>query len=289
MTAPGDTPSAASRSGADREGHVFELELMGGNTERRYRKMRPEVEAMPWGTLGLAGTSPEELAAARLAWTDAAYQEHRTAAGCAILLRALIEARAPIDLIAVASRFPLDELVHVELCARMAMECGGGTEIVFDPSQMVQDPDPAERALMRAAECAVKFFCVGEAVSVPLLRGAWHAARHPLPKAVLGRIVKDEAAHGVFGFSFLDWALPELRERDLVVLGRAADRAIAVFYRQWDQIAKNRKNPRHDGDVLGWLRTDDFLELARKSMQAHVIDRLEARGIPISAQLPPND
>ena len=289
MTAPGDTPSASPRSGADPEGHVFELELLGGNTERRYRKMRPEVEAMPWGTLDLSGASPEYVTAARLAWTDAAYQEHRTAAGCAIMLRALVEASAPIDLIAVASRFPLDEMVHVELCARMAMECGGGTEIVFDPSQMVQGPDPAERALMRAAECAVRFFCVGEAVSVPLLRAAWHEAHHPLPKAVLGRIVKDEAAHGVFGFSFLDWALPELCQQDLVVLGRAADRAIAVFYRQWVDVAKNRKNPCHDGDVLGSLRTDDYLELARKSMQAHVIDPLEARAIPISAQLPPND
>ena len=52
-----------------------------------------------------------------------------------------------------------------------------------------------------------RFFCVGEALSIPLLRGTWHAARHPLPRAVLGRIVKDEAAHGVFGFMFLDWAL----------------------------------------------------------------------------------
>ena len=282
MTSRSDT----SRAGADREGHVFELELLGGNTERRFRKMRPEVEAMPWGTLDLSGASPEDLAAARLAWTGAAYQEHRTAAACAITLRALIEARAPIDLIAVASRFPLDEMVHVELCARMAMECGGGTEIVFNPSQMVLDPDPAERALMRAAECAVRFFCVGEAISIPLLRATWHVAQHPLPRAVLGRIVKDEAAHGVFGFSFLDWALPELTERDRAVLGHAADKAIGFVYHQWDYTARHRRNPSHDGDVLGWMRTDDYLELAARSMQAHVIDPLEARGIPISAQLP---
>jgi len=286
MTAPSDSAAASPRSGADREGQVFELELLGGNTERRFRKMRPEVEAMPWGTLDLSGASPADLEAARMAWTGAAYQEHRTAAACAITLRALIEARAPIDLIAVASRFPLDEMVHVELCARMAMECGGGTEIVFNPSQMVLDPDPAERALMRAAECAVRFFCVGEALSIPLLRATWHVAQHPLPKAVLGRIVKDEAAHGVFGFSFLDWALPELSERDRVVLGRAADKAIEFIYVQWDYTARHRRNPSHDGDVLGWMRTDDYLTLAGSSMQAHVIDPLEARGIPISAQLP---
>ena len=55
------------------------------------------------------------------------------AIACAATLRALLECRAPLDLIAMAARFPLDELVHVELCARMAMELGGGTEIQYDP------------------------------------------------------------------------------------------------------------------------------------------------------------
>jgi hypothetical protein len=177
-------------------------------------------------------------------------------------------------------------MVHVELCARMAMECGGGTEIVFNPSQMVLDPDPGERALVRAAECAVRFFCVGEALSIPLLRATWHVAPHPLPRAVLGRIVKDEAAHGVFGFNFLDWAMPELSGADKIFLGRAADKAIEFLYGQWEFTAQNRRNPSHDGDVLGWMRTDDYLLLARKSMQTHVIAPLEARGIPIAAQLP---
>lgn len=103
---------------------LFELELYGGGMERRYRRMRPEVEAMPWGTLDLSGISEEQLVSGRRAWTGAAFQEHRTAIACAATLRALIECRAPVDLIGVASRFPLDEMVHVELCARMAMELG---------------------------------------------------------------------------------------------------------------------------------------------------------------------
>src|SRR6185436_9717825 len=132
------------------------------------------------------------LIAARKAWTGAAYQEHRTGVACCATLRALMECRAPLDLIAMASRFPLDELVHVELCARMAMELGGGTEIVHDPDGMVADTDESLRPLMRAADLVVRFFCVGEALSIPLLRGTWHAARHPLPRAILGRIVRDE-------------------------------------------------------------------------------------------------
>ncbi|MBX3192009.1 MAG: hypothetical protein KF819_33775 [Labilithrix sp.] len=266
-------------------GELFELEILGGATERRFRKLRPEVEAMPWGTMKVTGAEESDLIAARTAWTGAAYQEHRTGVACAITLRALIEARAPVDLVAVASRFPLDEMVHVELCARMAMELGGGTEIIHDPSAMVLDPDPHASALMRAAECAVRFFCVGEAISIPLLRATWHVSTHPLPRAVMGRIVKDEAAHGIFGFTFLDWAGPRLSEEDKAKLGASADLAIRFLYKQWDHTRRNRRAPKHDGDVLGWMKTDDYLALAEKSLQAQVIDPLEARGIPIAAQL----
>jgi hypothetical protein len=264
---------------------LFELEILGDATERRYRKMRPEVLAMPWGTLDLQGAREADLVAARRAWTGAAYQEHRTGVACAMTLQAMIEARAPVDLVAVASRFPLDEMVHVELCARMAMELGGGTEIVHDPDAMVLAPDPEATPLMRAAECAVRFFCVGEAISIPLLRATWHVASHPLPRAVMGRIVKDEAAHGMFGFTLLDWAAPRLSEEDRGKLGGYADLAIRFLYGQWEHTRRNRRAPTHDGDVLGWMRTDDYLALAVKSLQTQVIEPLEARAIPIGAQL----
>ncbi len=193
-------------------GELFELELFGGGIERRYRKMRPEVEAMPWGTLDTDGIPEAALVLARKQWTGAAFQEHRTGIACAATARLLFECRAPLDLIAMASRFALDELVHVELCARMAMELGGGTEILHDPDALIVDADPELRPCSRAADMIVRFFCVGEALSIPLLRGTWNAARHPLPRAVLGRIVRDEAAHGTFGFDFLDWALPMLSD-----------------------------------------------------------------------------
>jgi len=266
-------------------GELFELELLGGATEQRFRRMRPEVEAMPWGTLDLSRVTEEQRIAARKAWTGSAYQEHRTGAACALTLQALIEARAPLDLIAVASRFPLDEMVHVELCARMAMEFGGGTEIIHDPKAMVVGCDASLDPLMQVADLVVRFFCVGEAISIPLLRATWHVAKHPLPKAVLGRIVKDEAAHGVFGFTFLDWACSRLSDEEKARLGVSADLAIRFLFDQWLDLHARRDEPRPEDDVLGWMQTGAYLDLANRSMQTLVIDPLEARGIPISAQL----
>lgn len=263
------------------EGDLFELELLGGSTERRYRKMRPEVETMPWGTMDLSASAPEDLIVARRAWTGAAYQEHRTGVACAATLRALIEARAPIDLVGVASRFPLDEMVHVELCSRMAMECGGGTEIRYDPDFVVLDPEPGLSPLLRACELATRFFCVGEAISIPLLRATWHAARHPLPRAVLARIVKDEAAHGVFGFTVLDWADDRLTEKDRAHLGAMADLGIDFLEVQWEEIGKRPKSAPHDGDVLQWMQTDEYLDLARRALERDVLAPLRKRRIPL--------
>lgn len=260
---------------------LFELELVGGSIERRYRRARPEVEAMPWGTLRIEGVPPELLIAARRAWTSAAFQEHRTGAACAATLRALIEARAPIDLIAMASRFPLDEMVHVELCARLAMELGGGSEIKHDPALLILQPDAALDPLLRAADLVMRFFCVGEALSIPLLRGTARAASHPLPRAILSRIVRDEAAHGAFGWAFLDWARPLLDDDDRERLATTADDAIDIVKDTWADIRRRPVAARHDVNALGWMETESYLALAVTSLERNVLRPLRARGIPI--------
>jgi hypothetical protein len=280
MTTPRSSPSTNAPAG-----ELFELELLGQGTERRYRRARPEVEAMPWGTLDADKIPADARIAARRAWTAAAFQEHRTGLAVSAALRALFECRAPVDLIAMASRFPLDELVHVELCARMAMELGGGTEIRHDPDLLIVDPDDRLPPLLRAGDMIVRFFCVGEALSIPLLRGTWHAARHPLPRAILGRIVRDEAMHGTFGFIFLDWALPKLDEKDREHLGRAADSTIRAIQRQWNDVRANRNDAYDEsvGDALGWMQSDLYLVRAAEAMESRVRKPLRARGIPLSA------
>jgi hypothetical protein len=263
---------------------LFEIELYGDNVERRYRRMRPEVEAMPWGTFDTSALPERSVTLARKHWTGAAFQEHRTALACAATLRALIECRAPLDLIAMASRFPLDELVHVELCSRMAMELGGGTEIQHDPDQLIVDADTKLAPLVRAADMIARFFCVGEALSIPLLRATWHAARHPLPRAVLGRIVKDEAAHGVFGFLFLDWALESMTDSDRRHVAAAADRGILAVRSQW-RLLEKRRGVEYDegmGDALGWMHSDAYLAVAARALETQVRKPLLDRGIPIT-------
>lgn len=280
VSAPAGDAQQAVVDAAD-AGTLFELEMLGGPIEQRFRRMRPEVEAMPWGTLDLSRATPEQLVLARKAWTTAAYQEFRTGAACAATIQALIQVQAPIDLIAQACRFPLDEMVHVELCARMAMEFGGGTELRFEPGHMIVDVEPHRSPIERAGDVVVRFFCVGETLSIPLLRGTWKAAEQALPRAVLGRIVKDEAAHGVFGFWFLDWAAPHLTPSNRAYLAERANHAIDDVGAIWRRVASQTPRKKVPGDALAWMETGAYLELAQRSLRELVIGPLRERGIMV--------
>lgn len=256
---------------------LFELSLMGGALERRYRRQRPEVEELPWSSLDPTQYPAEVVSVARSTWTEAAFQEHRTGAACAATLKALIAARAPLDLIALATRFPLDELVHVELCARLTQLLGGAAPLTHDPRALVLEPDPKLPALLQAAELVVRNFCVGEAVSIPLLRGSWHAARQPLIKGILGRIARDEAAHGAFGWLFLEWADEKLSSADREHLSRQAALVIDNVVARWAQVKPN--DDARDQDRLGWMESHSYLDLARRSLVTAVLDPLKRFGI----------
>src|SRR4051794_27855013 len=115
---------------------LFELEILGGAVERAYRRARPEIEALPWGTLEVSTVPKAEVLIARREWTATSLQEYASAANAALTLQAVLKARAPLDLTAMLARVPLDEIAHSELCARVAAELGGGTPLRYDRARV---------------------------------------------------------------------------------------------------------------------------------------------------------
>ena len=153
----------------------------------------------------------------------------------------------------------LDEMVHVELCSRIATELGGAVDLAYDPDKMISELGKGCYPLLRAAHLVVAFFCVGEALSIPLLQGTCQASTHPLIKAVLRRIVLDEADHGTFGWAFLGWANHYLTDEDRIALGKTADIYIRSVLRRWELL---RANP-PDVDqafALGWMGGEDIMD-----------------------------
>lgn len=252
----------------------FELELLGGGWERCYRRQRPELDALPWGTLRARSYSAEVLRVAREHWTIAAFQEHVTAAACGELLRLLVACRAPLDLIAYATRFPLDELVHVELCARICDELGGAAHAPHDPRAVAPPADATTPALLAAAELAIRF-AVGEAYSVPILVATMRATIHPLVRGVLEIIARDEGPHGSFGWVFLDWAAPRLDPAWRPRLVATAATAIGELETIIAPLADAPETGA--GAELGWLEPARYVELARRAIDHQVRAPLAAR------------
>lgn len=220
---------------------------------------------------------PEPLvSAARAAWTYGAYQEYCSAAAFAALQTSLLEAGAPIDLVACAGSFVADEMLHVELNARIAVALGGGISPAVDLAHVTPrvEGTPLERALM----LAVRTCCVGEAFSLPVLAGTRACSTHPVIRSVLERIVRDEGPHSQLGWWILDWAQPdeELRRK----LGRVATDALQSHLEQLENLPPDPVDPAHV-HALGWMTASEWSRAARNAIRSSVIEPLATRGVTV--------
>lgn len=251
---------------------IFELETIGGPWQRRLDSRRDGFDAMPWHE-PIDGTE-EALAAARWVWTQSAFSEYASAAAFAEIAGALCAAGAPIDLIAAAGDFVVDEMLHAELSARVAMAFGGGVVLEVDLERLIQ-PASGHEPLRRAAELIVRTSCVGEALTIPLLKTTAAECACPLVEAVVSRILKDESAHAELGTWFLDWADHELTDDDREHLGAVASEAVASFAPLFAAACD-------PGDrAHGVLDCDSYDAAFAKALATRVVAPLAFRGITV--------
>ena len=186
---------------------AFELSLIGGPWARRLAPRRAWLDELPWDE-----RLPDDTGDACAVWTRTAFNEYASAAAFAEVATLLLACGAPIDLVAAAGDFVVDEIVHTEAAARLAAKFGGAVALEVDLGKLVRPPT-ARDPLLRAAELIVRTSCVGEALTVPVLKVARDVADSPLVTAALAHIVADESAHAQLGGWFLDWAEPAPRRR----------------------------------------------------------------------------
>ncbi len=197
------------------------LELVGGPWRKRLAPRRAWVDDLPWGE-----PLPTDDLAARLLWTRTAFAEYAAAAAFGALASRFLAAQAPIDLVAAAGDFVVDEIVHTEVAARLALKLGGAVALEVDTARLVR-PAESSDPIVAAAELAVITACVGEALTVPMLKLSRDLAGSALVAQALGTIVADEAHHAQIGWWFLDWADARLDTAARHHLGRVATRALA--------------------------------------------------------------
>jgi hypothetical protein len=263
----------------------FEIEWMGGAAEHFFRKSRPGIDEMPWGTLDTSHYPPDVVDAARATWTESAYTEYRAVAAFADVLRTMSAAAAPLDLIGMASGFVADEVVHVELASRMAMELGGAVERPVDYDALFPVAASELTAFQRCNETVLRVSCIAEALSGKMAVQSLRGATHPLTRAVLERIVSDESLHHRLGGLYFEWANESMddaeRER-LKGVAVASLRGFApMFAAKRDAgSARYRATPEQVHEI-GWIETRLYREQARVAVREAIVAPLASFGIEI--------
>lgn len=245
----------------------FELALIGGPWGRRLAPRRAFVDELPWDE-----DLPRDADDARLVWTRTAFSEYASAAAFAEIACAFLAAGAPIDLVAAAGDFVVDEIVHTELAARIAAALGGAVELEVDLTRLVR-PAAAADPLLRAAELVVRTSCVGEALTVPILKLSRDLAGSALIAAALARVVADESSHAKLGTWFLDWAEPRLDDRARARLGEVATAAVRSFAPLFGGSC--------GGSGLGTVGCDRYDPVFADAVIDRVVGPLAVRGIVV--------
>jgi hypothetical protein len=257
----------------------FELDWLGGWSERRLRKRRPGLDALPWTTLDPSALDPDDVLEARRVWSNGVFTEYASAAAFGSLGTALLECGAPVDLSAVACDIVVDELDHVELVSRLVMALGGGVPYHADLSRVSQVTTPDATPLIRALELAITTSCVGEALSLPALVKSRALTQQPLIKSVLDRLIRDEGSHAEIGPRILAWAEPRLSAGDREHLAAIAMASIASYAGLWR---------RDDCDTcaapaIGIATAPDYRALMRSAIHTRIVARLARFDILITA------
>lgn len=266
---------------------AFELSLTEGPSRRAHEHaLGLQDNAYPWDSLDPTRYPALLVERARRSWTETALSEYEVLAALGQLLTAFTQARVPLDFTSQAARFAAQEVRHVELCARVAMQLGGGAPLRFSPDKIVVHLDPQLTSLQQSNELVVRVLCVGEALSLPLLRLSMQSASHPLTKAVLTQIVRDEAAHAQLGWDYLDWC--ELKAEECTRLAAAARDAIERHAPGWERLQSRTENGvtsegfrLADINALGWAESAAYAECARRTLSEQIVPKLATYGIHV--------
>jgi hypothetical protein len=143
----------------------------------------------------------------RYEWLRRIEAEYRSAAITQHLTLWLIQLGASPDLIHAGLRIVRDELAHARLSQRVYVAGGGhaAPRIERDTLQMASLPgEPLEASVAR---CAVRVFCLGETVAVPLFQEMRKGSTVAPARKALDRILRDEVRHRDFGWTLLGWLL----------------------------------------------------------------------------------
>lgn len=261
----------------------FEIEWCGGVAEKHFRRLRPEVADLPWGTLSKERYPLELVERARVWWTLSAVAEYRAAVAFGELLRSMLVAKVPLDLVGMGSEFVADEVSHVEIASRIAMELGGGAPLLIDTTELLRGASPGSNALQRVNEQMLCVSCIHETFSGAMIANTMRVASHPLIRAAEKLIARDEARHIRLGSLYFEWISERLTDAERERLAGLAVATLEELAPSWRGAvsAASVGFETEDLHALGRLDADAFGQHARRCVREEIVPLLDRFGIEV--------
>ncbi|APR74696.1 Hypothetical protein A7982_00042 [Minicystis rosea] len=153
----------------------------------------------------VASLSADERRTLAARFRRQALLEHASIASFSRAAIALMAAGAPPDLVAGAHRAALDEVEHARLCFALASAFAGAPEGPGRFPVMAGVAAPGD--LVQLAADTARDGCVEETLSTIEAAEALDDALDPAVRAVLERIVRDEAGHAELAWRTVAWAI----------------------------------------------------------------------------------
>lgn len=211
-------------------------------------------------------------------WRARVRAEYASAAVTAQVVHWGIVCGLPEPLLKTGLRVVGDELDHARLSHEVVVALGGeptGEGVAFEAMVL---PVPAEGLGAALIDAVLRSFCLGETLAVPLFAAMRADARHPVARAALDRVLRDEAAHRAFGWDALD-ALLELDA------GGVRSRSAAVLPGMLDEVRRAYVEvPAHppltgEEREAGLISGDTYAAVATATLREELAPRFARRGI----------
>jgi hypothetical protein len=222
-------------------------------------------------------------------WRARIAAEYTSAAITQNLVLWLIQAGAPPDLIDAGLVIVSDELTHSRLSHEVYVAAGGDKPpaIVREQLGLARQSQSLERDILRVA---VRVFCLGETVAVPLFKHLRERCTEPTARGALDRILRDEVRHRDFGWDLLDWIFATPLGDDVPAI-LAADLPAMLGELEENYGADNPAIAADSGEMTdaerawGLAPPREYPAILAQTLEKDYRPRFEARGIVISGDV----
>lgn len=260
----------------------FVLEWLGGAAERRFRRARPEDEALPWDSFRPNDYAESVVTDARAWWTELAANELAAVIEFSSVVSALAASQAPVDLIGMAAGFLSDECGHVELGSRAAMALGGAAPRTVDFAQAVHVCPEDLTPKQWANERVLRVSCVAEVLAEAAAARTYTACTDGLPRALYANILRDEVYHKQLGALYIEVAYESWSDAERERLGHVVADELFRYRALWDVPKREPVGPTVAEHELGFLKRSELATVALDAALKDVVAPLAEIGIVLS-------